>query len=157
MKRLFLILALALIGTLAFAGNTLLISGTVAANTTINVAALPAATTLDFTTTPGAPIAIANVTEISNDFLGYKVTLASANGAATTAQVKGTAHGTILAYSLLYNAVAVVFSASSATLTNVAAPTGGAGVTKPLTITYTGTFLPADTYTDTLTFTITGN
>jgi len=52
--------------------------------------------------------------------------------------------------------VAVTLAGSTAQVTNVAAKTATGGVNKNLNIAYTGNAnLGADTYTDTLTFTIT--
>ena len=163
MKRLFLVLALALIGVMAFAAGTatLSLTGSVPASTNITVTPQAGVFPMDLSVT-AANTLIAVVNEQSNDHLGYKVSVASANlaGAGTQPFFKDAVSGDTLNYSLLYNGSAVVFAAGASQITSVAAKTGSGGVNKNLNISFTGDpslSASAGGYADTLTFTITGN
>jgi hypothetical protein len=161
MKRLFLILALALIGTLAFAATTgtITLNGIVAASTNITVTPQAGFNTLDLTTT-ATNVLVAIINEQTNDHSGYTVTVASANlaGAGTAPFLKDVASGNTWLYTLQYNAVAVVFASGVSTISNTVAMTVPAGVNKNLNISYVGTntLAASNAYADTLTFTIAG-
>ncbi len=101
---------------------------------------------------------VTTVTEACNDKLGYNVTLVTTNGT-TTGLFKGPSGNTdTLAYTVTYNGAAKTFAASSSQITTAAARTAPGGVAKTLAISYTGnSALNADTYTDTLTLTMTAN
>lgn len=60
-------------------------------------------------------------------------------------------------YSISYGGSPVTLASGSATVTSVAARTGSTGAAKNIAISYTGAWLAADTYSDTLTLTIAGN
>lgn len=130
--------------------GTLSLSGTVAPVTSIVVTPDANASNLPVGSTASA-LKIATVTELSNDKAGYSVTLSTANGG----YLKEASGTDSLAYSLSYNGSAVAFSSGSATISDVSARTGGAGSAKELDISFASAFLNADSYTDTLTFTIT--
>ena len=159
MKRLFLILTMALVGMSLFAATTgtLTLTGIVAASTNITVTPQTGYNTLDLNTTQ-TNFLVAVVNEQSNDHLGYTVTLASANlsGAGTQPFLKDSASGDTLNYTLQYNGSSVVFAIGTATVTNASAKTPAAGVNNNLNISYTGNsaLSASNAYTDTLTFTI---
>ncbi|MFQ3619719.1 MAG: hypothetical protein SNJ78_02130 [Spirochaetales bacterium] len=138
-------------------GN-LVLTGTVPPILQITVTALPAASNLDLSTT--ATVSVATVLERSNKKGGYTVTVTSANAVAASAALPffksaDPANSDILAYSLTYGGAAVTFVSGSALVTDSNARTTGAGASKAVEISYTGDFLYEDTYSDTLTFTIT--
>jgi len=158
MKKLLVIAVGLLSASSLFAGNNVVVSGTVAQVATLNV------TTATFTTPD--PVAgftdqqVTTVTERCNSKLGYKVTLASLNAAATAqAYLKSVdaANTDKINYSIKYNGSAVTLVAGSATVTDVTAKTAGTGVTKNLQISIAaaGADYNADTYSDTITFTLT--
>ncbi len=60
-------------------------------------------------------------------------------------------------YSITYNGTAVTLASGSAQVTSVATRTPQAGVAKNIAVTFTGAWLAADTYSDTLTLTIAAN
>ncbi len=133
------------------------LSGSVGQSCNITVSAQSIASSLDLTTT-SAGTTVANVTETCNDKLGYNVSLATTNGT-TTGLFKGPSGNTdTLAYTVTYNGVAKTFSSGSTNATTATARTAAGGVTKALAIAFTGSSsLNADTYTDTLTLTMTAN
>ncbi len=107
-------------------------------------------------------VTIANVTEDCNDVDGFTVTIATTNGAALTtgllvSQDVNGANSTDQTYSIKYDGVAVTIASGSGTAATRSGFTGQQTV--PLAISYTiaGGGLPADTYTDTLTLTITAS
>ena len=131
--------------------GTLSLSGSVAAITTItvtpdaNASALP----VGVATTN---LKIATVVELSNSKAGYTVTLSSANGGALM-ETSGTDSQ---AYTLTYGSNPVTFTSGTATLTSSSTRSAtAAGSTNILYISFPASFLNADTYTDSLTFTIT--
>ncbi|HUX41634.1 MAG TPA: hypothetical protein VMV83_10760 [Rectinemataceae bacterium] len=131
--------------------GTLSLSGSVAAVTTItvtpdaNASALP----VGVATTN---LQIATVVELSNSKAGYTVTLSSANGA-TLKETSGTDSQ---AYTLTYGSNPVTFTGSTATLTTSTTRSAtAAGSSNILYISFPAAFLNADSYTDSLTFTIT--
>ena len=103
-------------------------------------------------------LTIANVTETCNDANGYSVTVATANGTTSGVLVSQDVNGansTDLTYSIKYDGVAVTIASGSGTAATRSGFT--TAQTVPLAISYTiaAGGLPADTYTDTLTLTIT--
>lgn len=98
---------------------------------------------------------ITSVNERTNNILGYTVRMDSANGT-TSGEFLGVANGDTLPYTITYGGVAQTLVAGSAIVTDVNSRTGFMGVDNDVRISYDGTatFLSADTYSDTLTFTI---
>ena len=158
----YIALTLALLGTAGVASaqssGTLTIQGTVAAVANITVSPQTGYNTLNI----AGGVAnqnVANITEQSNDKNGYTVAMTSLNAGASGSSLflKDTGTGTdTVPYSLTYNGVAVSFSSGSATLTSASAKTAQTGVVKALAVTIASSWVNADTYADTLTFTITG-
>lgn len=143
------LIAFASIPSFAATTASLSLSGVVAPVTAITVTADPNAANLPVgSSVTGMKIAVVN--ELSNDKAGYSVSLATANGGL----LKEVAGSDSLAYSLSYNGNAVVFSAGSALISDVSSRTPGSGSSKDLAISFSSAFLNADSYTDTLTFTI---
>ena len=159
MKRLFLILIMALVGMSLFAATTgtLTLTGIVAASTNITVTPQTGYNTLDLNTTQ-TNFLVAVVNEQSNDHLGYTVAVASFNlaNAGTQPFFKDIASGNTLNYSLQYKGIAVVFAGGTATVTDVNANTAAIGVNNNLNVSYTGSdaLSASNSYADTLTFTI---
>lgn len=153
----------AMLGTIATASaqttGSITLTGTVSQILQITVTPAPGYDTLDLTTSQ-TDLLVATVTEKSNNQAGYTVTVESQNAAAlgsSTAFFKGSdaGNGDTLNYGMSYNGAAVSLDASgAAVVSDVAGTTAQTGVDKQLAITYTGAFLNADTYSDTLTFTI---
>ena len=144
------------IAGLAQTSGNITISGTVANVTTITVASQAGYNAL--------PIAagcvdqvVANATEKSNDKIGYTVTLSSLNAGSTAqAFLKGAAGNTdTVNYSMKYNGTAVTLTSGSAVVTSSAVRTVSAGVVKALSVTIPASWVNTDTYSDTLTLTIT--
>lgn len=156
MKNMKFILAAAIAAIITFPAAavttaSLTLSGTVNGSVEIIVAPEAAATALDLLSDT-TDLKVATVTEKSNT--GYEVTVSSANAAKLVGKNATTPDD--LSYSLKYGGASVTFSAGSATLTDTTTQTGASGVDKNLTISYLGDpSLQADTYEDTLTFTIT--
>ena len=151
------LLATSLTGLAATSGN-ITISGTVADNTSIAVASQTGFDALDIANGVSAKL-VAIATEISNDKLGYKVTLTTANAPSGTAAVlKGpTGNTDTVPYTMTYGGTAVTLVSGSAVVTSVTAKTVSAGVTKNLNVTVPAIWVNADTYTDTITLTIAAN
>jgi hypothetical protein len=98
-------------------------------------------------------VQVGTVTERCNNSTGYKVTLTSAN----KSNLLGSSTGAKIAYTLTYGGAAVNLTSGSATVTNATTKTATGGVTDAVLITFAGGFLVADTYSDTLTFTMSAN
>lgn len=132
---------------------TLDLVGVVSVDADIDVQALPAAGSLDLATTQTA-LHVANMTYRSNNAAGFEISVASENGFTLTGDA-GLAANNALAYSLR------VGSGPAITANGPAVTAAGpqlADVTDALYIAYTGSSsLYADTYRDTLTFTIAAN
>ncbi|MEI6874618.1 MAG: hypothetical protein WCL50_05745 [Spirochaetota bacterium] len=96
---------------------------------------------------------IATIKERSNKKVGYTLVLTTTNNST----FKGTVSGETLAYTLKYAGNPVSFSLGSATLSNPTVKTTSSGSSNPLTISFDGdsNFLSEDTYTDTLSLTMT--
>jgi len=156
-----MLVAVALIATGASARaattGTLVLSGTIGQVCSIAVAPQGIASALDLNIAQTA-LVVASITETSNDNAGYKVNLNTANGT-STGIFKGTAGNTdTLAYTVLYNGVTETFVGGNVQVTNVTTRTPTGGVVKPVALTYgAGAGLNSDTYTDTLTVTLTAN
>jgi len=138
---------------------TLTISGTVAPINTITIASQTGYNTLDLVNGATAKV-VGIATEISNDNTGYKVTLASANaGTSAQALLKGglTGNTDTVNYSILYNSLPVTLVSGSATVTTATGHTSKTGVAKNIAVTFPASWVAADTYSDTITLTITGN
>lgn len=135
------------------------LTGTVPAVLDITVTALPAASSLDLSVDT-TNLAVATVVERSNKKGGYTVTLESANakvlgGSAAFFKSADPANTDTLTYSISYGGTPVTLSAGSALVTDSNTKTLGTGTSKTVAISYTGAFLYEDSYSDTLTFTIT--
>jgi hypothetical protein len=144
----------------AFANTsgTLVLQGTVPGILDISVSAASISAALDLSVT--SSFVVASVTERSNKKAGYTVSLSSQNATSTGSGgpfLKGSdaTNTDVLNYALAYNGDPVVLSAGSAIISDVSTKTPAAGSVKPLQISYAGDFLFEDTYSDTLTFTIT--
>ncbi|MBT5705418.1 MAG: hypothetical protein HOI66_03780 [Verrucomicrobia bacterium] len=104
-------------------------------------------------------LAIANVYEICNDADGYTVSVSSSNGvgdAANSGVLTGATAAEDLSYSLTYGGTSVGFVNGSAQVTDSSSKTPDFGELKSIDIAFDGTSsnLAADSYSDTLTFTI---
>ncbi len=156
-------LALALVfassTSLLFAADTasITIGGAVSKTGSISLTPAPGYNALDLTTGPVTPTTVATVTEACNSATGYSVTLQSANSTAGQPYFKGTIGATpaILNYDVTYAGAPVIFTGNQAPLTP--SGTATAGLQKALAVSYTGTALPGDTYSDTLTVTMVVN
>ena len=105
-------------------------------------------------------LTIANVTETCNDVDGFTVTIATANGTTNGLLVSQDINGTNAtdqAYSIKYDAVAVTIASGSGTAATRVGFTGAQTVALAISYTIAAGGLPADTYTDTLTLTITAS
>ena len=134
--------------------GTIILSGLIPKVVSIVVTGIAPFNTLDLTTTQ-ANLPVANVQEQSNDTSGYQVTASSTNAGL----LKNGALGSI-AYTAKYNSVSFSLTVSPVVITNVLSSVSVVNVTKPLTISYTGTpavSLMNGTYSDTITFSIIAN
>lgn len=131
--------------------GSITLQGTVPALAQITVTPIAGFDSLDLTTSQ-SNLGVATVNEKSNVTTGYTVTLTSANNGSFVGLDSG--NGDTLAYSISYGGSTVTLTSGSATVTTASARTGAAGVDKTLAISYTGAFLNADTYQDTITLTI---
>ena len=145
----------------AAASGTLIVEGTVAAVNTIQAQVNWGSTIngLDFTTEGLHSTNIATITEISNSGTGYIITVSSANAVAdgvAAPRFKGVAKGDIVGYDVTYDGgAALTFTAGSATK-SFGTRTTRTGKSSVVSVSYTvpATFLAADTYRDTMTFSI---
>lgn len=97
---------------------------------------------------------LGSISERSNNFLGYVVTVTSANGG----ELVGSTHGETFAYSLSIGGTNMDLSAP-ATVSDTNSTTSATGITKQILLSHGvgtagATMLAADAYSDTLTFTI---
>lgn len=150
--------------------GTINLTGAVASNCNVVVTASGGAT-LDSTLSTGAtastPIQVGSVVETCNDPKGYVITVASlngVNGTLTTGLLKGAVSGNpdTVPYNIAYGATtpgtAVTLAAGSGTASTATKKTPAGGTTNNVFINFTGNSnLSADTYTDTLTVTMTKN
>src|SRR5438093_1168952 len=147
----------------AFAQNvgSITISGTVAPIQQITVTSQSGYNSLDLVNGETDKL-VAIVNEKSNDQIGYKVTLRSANAFAASgsqAYLKGASAGNpdSVNYTIKYNGGAVTLVSGESIVTTAVARTGGSGVNKNLQVTLSGAYNVADTYSDTLTLTLVNN
>ncbi len=136
--------------------GSIVLQGIVALACTISTADAGAGT-LDLSASQ-SNLAIANVTEDCNDSNGYTITIATANGTTSGVLVSQDVNGanaTDLNYSISYDGSAVSLTGGSGTAASRTSFT--LPQTVPLAVSYTipAGGLPADTYADTLTLTIT--
>ena len=164
-KFLVLMVAFLIGGTAILAAQTtgsITLTGVVSQILEITVTPEAGYDSLDLTTSQ-TDLLVATVNERSNSQAGYRVEVESTNAAAAASSTPffvGADPGNTdtLTYSVSYGGAAATFNTSGvAEVTNVGSTTGTAGVNKAVEITYTGSFLNADTYSDTLTFTIIAN
>lgn len=140
---------------------TLTLSGSVPPSHVVEFTPSGEANALELGT--GGTFTLAVINEQSNSQNGYTVTLISANTSPTsgaTFTMAGTGDNTDTpTYTLTYDGAAVNRAASGeATLTASNVPTPAGGVNKTLEITLPeSSFYAADTYSDTLTITLTSN
>lgn len=142
--------------------GTLVISGRVEPVEQIVVAPQASSSSLDLTRGEKDKL-VATVTERSNAALGYNVTIRSAN-ASTAGSVqpflKGTAQGAgataqTVPYTLRYNGEVVQLTSSGeAIITSASGKTKAAGALKNVQISLPSAWVAADTYNDTLIFTL---
>ena len=104
-------------------------------------------------------VSIGTIVESCNDADGYTVSLSSSNGVTDSAGsgvLTGATAAEDLSYALSYGGSNVSFANGLATVTNVNTKSSADGDSKTVLITYDGSSsnLAADTYSDTLTFTI---
>jgi len=137
--------------------GTISITGTIPLSCNISVNSQAIAGSLDLTVSQ-TNLTVASVTESCNNKTGYKVTVATQNGA-TGGLLKGVSgNNDTVAYGVTYNGVSQTFSTGTATATNTSVKSLAGGITKSLGITYTGApAINAGTYTDVLTLTMTIN
>lgn len=151
MKKVLLILMNFILCTIlvtALTTGTITLTGVVAEAIDIAIVTDANASSLDLAVDT-TNLIVATITEKSNVNAGYSVTLSSANSVVLQGST------TSLAYTLEYDNVAINFVGADATITDSVLITNSSGVSKNLTISYTGDAgLPADTYSDILTFTI---
>jgi len=139
--------------------GSLTLQGTVPAILEITVTGTGNYNALDLTTDANN-LVVATVNERTNSKTGYTVTVKSLNAeAAASSQAffagNDVANTDTLNYSVAYGGAAVSLDGSGvATITDSSTKTLGTGEDNDVAITYTGGFLNADTYTDTLVFTI---
>jgi hypothetical protein len=160
--RVTLVIAMVLIGAAIVSAQTtgsITLTGTVSPILEITVTPVAGYDSLDLTITQ-TNLLVATVNEKSNNAAGYSVSVASTNAAATSstiAYLEGVTEGETLDYTISYGGAAVLLNTfGEAIVTDVVgAKTTAAGVDNSVQISYTGGFLSADSYSDTLTFTIT--
>ena len=157
----------AVVAAIGFAGTTnvsaatsgdLGLAGEVPLILAITVVPEPGATSMSPSGTESA-LAIANVWEYCNDADGYTVSVSSANGVgdgASSGVLTGAVAGEDLSYNLTYGSAAVNFVNGSAQVTDASTKTSDSGDVKSIDIAFNGSSsnLAADSYVDTLTFTI---
>lgn len=135
----------------AATSGTLTLSGTIA--TVVSVAITPQVgyNALNLAANATNQV-VASVNESSNNPLGYKVKLSSANAGKL---VNGSNQFT---YTARYDSVAVTLSTTPQVVTNVASQSSTVSVNKNVDVSFTGSSsLMAGTYTDTLTVAIEAN
>lgn len=135
-------------------GQSLTLTGTVAQSCNLTITPSGSYNSLNLTTAQ-SDLTIGTSGENCNDGKGYKVTIGTRNGT-STGLLKGTSYSQTFAYGVNYGSTTTLtFAGSTATATNTNAP---GFTTYTVGVTYaTPTRLTADTYTDTLTFTMTTN
>lgn len=146
---------------IAQSSGSIVLQGTVPEILEITVTEEAAASSLDLTTSV-TDLLVGTVVELSNKKAGYTVELESANAAATGSgdaffKSADTANTDTLTYAISYGGAAVSLTSGTATVSDVTAKTASTGASNDVLISYDGasSFLYEDTYSDTLTFTIT--
>lgn len=150
-----LLLGLFAIGGANLHAATIQISGSISAVAAISPGT-PAA--LDSTQLTGGvtDYAVVTVNEKSNKKAGYTVTLQSANaGSTSSAKLVGASSGDAITYTIKYGGSAVSLVSGQAVVTNANDKTSSSGVDKVLSVSVPAGFPSADTYSDTLTLTLT--
>ena len=151
------IVAMAGVPAAALTTGSLALTGTAAGILEITVSGVGSYATLNLSSDV-SDAEIGSVLEKSNKHGGYSVVVSSAYAITKTSAPKLYSSATTesLAYSLKYAGTAVIFVDGSSKITNSADKTAKAGVTKPVTISFSGfdANLAEGIYTDTLTFTI---
>ena len=142
------------LGTTQAEAQSITLSGTVAQSCNLTITSSGSYNSLTLTSAQ-SNVTVGTAGENCNDGKGYKVTIGTKNGT-TSGMLKGTSYNQTLAFGLNYgSSTTLTFAGSTATATN----TNAAGFTTyTIGVTYAaGTQLTADTYTDTLTFTMATN
>ncbi len=147
------VLTAAMVPMFALTGTgSLSLSGTVSETTSVTITADANASSLPLNVATTG-LKIATVTELSNSKGGYTLTLSTSNGSS----LKENLGVDTIPYTLQYGNNPVTFTGNSATLTTAASRSAtSAGTTNTLYISFGAAFVNANTYADTLTFTITG-
>ena len=142
--------------TPAFAASTgdLDLSGSVVAACDVSVTPVAGVADNLPLTSAQSGLNVGSVNETCNDADGYTVTAQSANS--SVLQPLGPTSTDSVAYTFSYNGTGVDLSSGAAmTVTDASAPTGSGGSSNLVDISYANPgFIEADTYTDTITFTI---
>ena len=142
------------VSTPSFAASTgdLDLSGTVSATCDITVTPIAGvADNLPFGS-PQSDLVVGSVSETCNDADGYTLSAVSSNSSVLLPL--GTSPDS-LAYTFRYGGVLVDLTAGSVQVTDASAATGSGGVSKLMHISYPNPgFIAADTYADTIVFTI---
>ncbi len=164
MKKRILILAVLVVLVAGFAAAqttdnaSIILTGTVTPLVNITISPAAGHNSLDLLIDV-TDLTVATVNEYSNFAAGYTVTLESAFATANGAGAALTSGTASLDYSVTYGGVAVAFGGASALVTDAFGPSSSpAGLDKALAISYAGSSvtLTNGSYSDTLTFTITG-
>lgn len=136
------------------AQSSITLSGAVGESCTLTITASGSYDNLNLTGGQ-SNVAVGSAVENCNDGKGYKVTVGTRNGR-SSAILKGTSYGQTLVYGVTYGSTATIaFAGSTATAT---AAQGPGFTTIAIGVSYgSGASLAADTYSDTLTFTLRTN
>ena len=144
------------VSTPAFAASTgdLDLSGSVVAACDVTVTPVAGVADNLPLTSAQTGLNVGSVNETCNDADGYTVTAQSANS--SVLEPLGPTSTDSVPYTFTYGGVLVDLTTGSAiTVTDASAPTGSGGVSSFVDISYAYPgFIEADTYTDTITFTI---
>jgi hypothetical protein len=138
----------------------LTLQGTIPGILEITVVAQPTATALDLSVNV-QNLLIAHINEKSKRKAGYTVTLTAANSGSDSGfffKSSDAGNNDVLVYTLTYDGLPVSLVSGVAIITDANQRSSTAdGITKEIKISYNGadSFLNEDTYSDTLTFTIT--
>lgn len=163
MRKLILPILFFFVGLFAYAQTTasIVITGTVAPVISVSITPEAISSNLDLTANI-TNLKVATVNERSNIPNGYTVSVESANALSTGTSIpyfegQNATTPETLDYTINYGGSPISLVSGIATITDSNARTTGTGVDKDLAISYNGSthLLAADTYSDTLTFTIT--
>jgi len=149
-----MLLCAALIPAFADTSATLSLKGSVAASSSISITAASAATSLTLnSSTSTDTVTVGTITALSNSPTGYSVSVSSANGGNLKGAVSSNTDS--IAYTLYVNGASCPLSTSAQIISALSSSSKTTGTTTTLSIMYTeNTTLSADTYSDTITFTI---